>query len=177
MVNSGQQFKLGTLPGQIPCVAALSAPSAIAANLLIYLLIRWTGSKNQSYLITANQKSVQKMENGTCLVVECMRSCLPVQGDKGPIPGLGRAHGVAGQLSQGSTATSPRAVTPDAHAPRKLCSATREAATTSSMRAAARNQPPLTSTRESQHAATKDSAQPRIKNAKKKGQCSKTYQR
>lgn len=38
--------KLSTLPGQIPCVAALSAPSAIAANLFIYLLIPWTGSKN-----------------------------------------------------------------------------------------------------------------------------------
>ena len=38
--------KLSTLPGQIPCVAALSAPSAIAANLFIYSFIPLTGSKN-----------------------------------------------------------------------------------------------------------------------------------
>lgn len=38
--------KLSTLPGQIPCVAALSASSAIAANVFIYSFIPLTVSKN-----------------------------------------------------------------------------------------------------------------------------------
>lgn len=90
MVNSPAVQKLSTLPGQIPlCGSSFSTISYSCKFLFIYLLIPWTEVKLVLFG-HSKPKVCSKMENGTCLVVECMRSCLPVQG-QGSDPGSGKS--------------------------------------------------------------------------------------
>ena len=106
MVNSSREFRSWDIAWANSCVTALSASSAIAANVFTYSFIPLTVSKNQSYLVTANQKSVQKWKMGLAWGYSAWESACPCRG-QGFDPRSGKIPQAAGQLSQGSPTTEP----------------------------------------------------------------------
>ena len=85
-----------------------------------------------------NLKKYNKLVNirkkkGASLVAQWLRICLPMQGDTGSSPGLGRSH-----MSQSNEARAPQLLSLRVWS---LCSATREAAIVRGPRTAMKNDP------------------------------------
>ena len=61
---------------------------------------------------------LQNIVNGASLVTQWLRICLPVRGDRGSIPGLGRSHMPRSNKARVPQLLSLRATTAEARAPR-----------------------------------------------------------